>query len=165
MGETIATTGKKRADWWRDACEKSTKREEKLTAGLIDKDPIIQGLKAELQKEREEIEYQRESVSEERALTARVRLTLKEAKADLESMIENRNAYKADKYKWQREASRLRERLADMESERDQFSGLWRNHLDESPREDDNDWEREARQILCTDADVEQTIEAEGFSE
>lgn len=42
---------------------------------------------------------------------------------------------------------------------------LFRSHLDDSAQdaENDNEWEEEARQILCTDEDVEQRIQAEGY--
>lgn len=66
---------------------------------------------------------------------------LKRANADLEAMKTERTQLKS-------EINTMRQKLADMVSERDKLSELWRNHLDESLREDDNDWECEARGIL-----------------
>ncbi len=55
------------------------------------------------------------------------------------------------------------ERAERFKAEYDKLSELWRDHLDEAGIEDDNEWEKEARQILWNDSDAEKSIEAEGY--
>ena len=43
----------------------------------------------------------------------------------------------------------------------DKLSDLWRDHLDEAELDGDNDWEKEARQILWNDSDSQKRREAE----
>lgn len=45
-----------------------------------------------------------------------------------------------------------------------EFKSLWRDHLDETDPEDDDDAEAKARQILWNAGDTEKKIETEGYS-
>lgn len=56
------------------------------------------------------------------------------------------------------ENTRLREELLPLKA-------AWRNHLDESPIENDDDWEKDARRILWNDSDTEKQIAVEGYKE
>lgn len=77
-------TAKDRGDWWQDACEKSTKREEKLTAAVYDSSPMVNELEQAVE-------------SQKRAIKA--------LEANLEAM-------KAEKCRYQREVNNMRQKLA-----------------------------------------------------
>lgn len=73
---------------------------------------------------------------------------------------------------WLGEYRKMRERAVELFAENTRLQDeliklqdLWRNHLDESPIEDDDDWEKGARQILWNDSDKEKQIQAEGYKE
>ena len=71
---------------------------------------------------------------------------------------EEEDFYRAELQKERDLMAKLELALVEAESELLKLSDLWRNHLDEADYEDDNQWERQVRQMLCTDADVEQKI-------
>lgn len=86
--------------------------------------------------------------------------TINELKAEiekLESVVSH--------YERQQKADREQYDAALHESRTDYFKMriLWRLHLDEAPIQEDDDWEKEARQVLWNDSDKEKQIEAEGY--
>lgn len=57
----------------------------------------------------------------------------------------------------------LERKLKTCQKELKELESLWRDHLDECDPQDDNEWESQARQILCTASDIEKQIAVEGY--
>ena len=88
-----------------------------------------------------------------------VGMSAQQRRGEIDSLKTELASMKAFRNKWRKEVGRLKNHLNNAE----ELSQLWRLHLDEAAIEDDDDWEAEARRILCNKSDIEKQIAAEGY--
>lgn len=82
-------------------------------------------------------------------------------RGEIDSLRMELDSMKAQRNRWRKESGRLKNHLNNAE----ELSHLWRLHLNEAPIEDDDDWEAEARQILCNKSDIGKRRVVEGKKE
>lgn len=106
-----------------------------------------------------------EIVAEEQHTILDMEQEIIKLKAECEELRGSRD-YWVDSYN--RECLRTTKEAKKPDSYRKQLQkmeSLWRNHLNECDPQDDNDWEAEARQILCNASDIEKKIAVDGYDE